>query len=1212
MQSLPTVHRASVRASLLVTAGVLVASPALHADVVVDPAADGTCPQTSPTTIYTGDSLDTNTPVKSGVRYTTGSGSARLQLESATGLFKATGLGTSDQTVFAAPADFNNDGWTDFVGTGETNGFLKVYRNTVASTPEPDWDDVNAVRQSSFTASTQIVASISATRWRPLAAGDFNGDGWPDVVRAEASQYGQPTVVNLWLNAKVNDGSGNPSFLAPYAAMAAGSTPSQFQYQNWGGRNVIVTDYNNDRKLDLLVGGASASSGGTATIRIFLNQCVLVDPLPADAPATGPLPCANNPTFSTLMAGAVPATLGPALGFPTSAGNLPVFDYADVDGDGFRDLVVAGPACCATASARLRLFKGLAGGNVDGASPQSITFPGGGTVVFLADFSGDGKIDLVTGTDNWNYNSGNGAFTYYWVNNGSATPFSDAAQVLTNQTTKALVNPTTMTTTADFDVGFVFDYDHDPNNSPDLMIADGNHSASFFVLANRAVAQYAACGYVESSVLPLGNLANSELVVTAARIHPTVNLNGGTINFYLSNETPANWIPAVDCGDGSGDLCATFPKPIGHDIRWKAELCANATRTKTPELSQLNVAFDYTQATDHFRSGVVVHDGVAYLGGFRQPGYRGHLFAVNAALSRTYWDAATAIDAMADGSRMIYTATTAGNARLDFTTANAGAASLQSTLGVAGEDNARDLIGWVRSARFGVPGLTSMSRLGAIETSTPAILTAPGLPLWWTYANILEKNRHDAFRTAQSNRPNLVIFGARDAMIHAVHTKPRSMTVAPSGTEAWAFIPSKVASGLIADYTASLLGTNITRSYPDGSPTLADYRKVDGSFGTIALVSSGNGGQSLAALDVTRTIDPANGNVLGPTPLWEVIPGGADAGQGLTKPVLIRVRIGFAERYLVVAATGMSPDNPTAPWVKGRIVTAYDAPTGAIMWKFKAACPITSDLMAFETDDAAEPGGPLFDGYMDRVMFGDACGNLYKVDPAKQLGDAWNDNTGLGTFEVEAPANGVHQYALFSTSLTSGALGAEAPIAGTLGATADDTGRMAIFFGTGGLESFPTATRNEFYALYADDGSIRSKEQANCDNGRCEKFYGGVLVTQQQVIFTRTMDPTVGTGSCDRGSSTIQAMTLAADAGGDFQEVFNRAIGSAVMGSLYGDAGALYFASYGGESVRIGTPRAAEAGMDSISPGNVPTMASNPTNAGTTAALSLLGWRQVF
>ncbi len=477
---------------------------------------------------------------------------------------------------------------------------------------------------------------------------------------------------------------------------------------------------------------------------------------------------------------------------------------------------------------------------------------------------------------------------------------------------------------------------------------------------------------------------------------------------------------------------------------------------------------------------------------------------------------------------------------------------------------------------------------------------------------MLDKARHAEFQAAQVNRPNLVLVGAKDGMIHAVRSNPTAMTVAPSGSEAWAYVPSKIASGMLADYTASLAGTTVVTSFPDGSPTLADFRRANGTFGTMALVSSGNGGQSLIALDVTSTIDPSSGAVLGPTPLWEVIPGGADAGQGRAKPVLLRTRIAGADRWLVVAATGLSPDNPAAPWTKGRIVSAYDAPTGALMWRFKAACPVTSDLVAFETSDPAEPGTPEVDGFMDRVMFADACGYVYKLDPSKSLGNGWNDNSGLGTYEVEAPASGTKHYAVFSTERTPGALGKQSPIAGTLGATNDVTDRMTVFFGTGGLESHPTNARNEFYAIYASDGSIRSTEKGDCVGGRCEKFYGGVLVTAEQVVFTRTIDPAIGTGTCDLGSTIIQGMALSTATTGAFEEAFQRNVGAAVMGALYGDAGALYFANLSGESVRVGTPRVASAGGDSAAPGGIPQMPTTPNVPGTTSALNLLGWRQVF
>ena len=138
----------------------------------------------------------------------------------------------------------------------------------------------------------------------------------------------------------------------------------------------------------------------------------------------------------------------------------------------------------------------------------------------------------------------------------------------------------------------------------------------------------------------------------------------------------------------------------------------------------------------------------------------------------------------------------------------------------------------------------------------------------------------------------------------------------------------------------------------------------------------------------------------------------------------------------------------------------------------------------------------------------------------------------MGAIAVDL-VDGVQMYALFSTTDSTGSLGEESPIAGTLGAQVESgTSRMVLFFGTGGVEDHPVSEENHFYGIYADDGSIRAKLVGECEDDRCEKFYGGVVVTQEQVLFTRTVDPEVGTGSCDRGTSVVQGVRLnEADAG---------------------------------------------------------------------------------
>src|SRR6185295_15040949 len=135
---------------------------------------------------------------------------------------------------------------------------------------------------------------------------------------------------------------------------------SQFNNITWGANNIQAVDYNGDRKIDLMVGGADLVSGA---VRVFLNNCTLMNPQPTPLPAADkPLRCSNNPTFS------YSSSIITGLGF-TGAGNLPVFWYGDVDNDGKRDLLAGSPSCCLLSTSRLRLWRGVDGGGLS-STPQ--------------------------------------------------------------------------------------------------------------------------------------------------------------------------------------------------------------------------------------------------------------------------------------------------------------------------------------------------------------------------------------------------------------------------------------------------------------------------------------------------------------------------------------------------------------------------------------------------------------------------------------------------------------------------------------------------------------------------------------------------------------------------------------------------------------------------------------------------------------------------
>lgn len=1208
--------------SLLAAAGVgWVAAPAAGDSYPVAPS----CPQTSNPTSWAGTTLDTST-TKSGTVYNPAG--ADIELNRAGAVFNTKQMSVNSTMVYAAVGDFNRDGWPDFVGASEnsSSGYLDIFQNdtwqnenctsaacTSYSGAAPDWGDPTVVVTPKFTDVRALHASGFAGRYA-LAATDFNGDGWDDVleIQAPSSAY-QLTTVNLYINKAANDAQNRPTFNIAYQPITGIS--SYVGTQSWSGTSIAALDWNGDGYMDILVG--SGAAGGS--IRILKGSCPKATS--AVKNAAGLWPCTGNLTFSdqgylisNLDTDHTPST---ADGFGTStSGGLPVFAYADVDGDGKRDLIVGAPNCCTTAANRLRLFKGVSATAVETVASQSLTSTGAVTGVFVADYSQDGKPDLIVATDGHNYSSStNGGTTYYYVNNGTNTPFSGG--VKQQITFRGAPN-------TDYDVGFIFDYDRDPTHSPDLMVADGNDSAGYYVIADRQSITYVDCGEAASGIVDLGALTQSEMVVTAARITPSMTLGGGTMTFYMSNEDPANWVQASLCAGSVTDYCAAFPKAIGRSVRWKAVMCSGPTHTATPRLTGMSVKLDYTAAREHYRAGIVVSDGVGYVGAFDQPGDRGRFYAINAGLTSVLWDAAARLDATSDASRNIYTAlATSPETRVDFTTASAGSTQLQALLTTPDTASTQALITWVRSARFGLGNSAPLTRLGSVETSTPSVLTRPGRPSWYSLGSALDRARVDSFISANANRVPLVLFGSKDGMIHAIYTFPANQSDSRNGREAWAYIPAPVAAGMLADYNntqnanqSATDGLNhpLVASFPDGSPTLVDYQTSSGAFRTVALVSGGNGGRAFSVFDVTQTVDPVTGAVTGPTPMWSATPGLGEAGQGYAKPTVVRVLVGGAERYFAIAGTGV--DYSDTQNLKGRTVSAYDLPTGALMWKFQARCPVTTDVAAFETDDALEPGAPTLNGYIDRVVFADKCGYVYKLDPAVDLGGSWYSNTGMGLVPANTTPDGKVEYAVFSTALTVGALAGERAIAGTIAARTDSTTRMVLFFGTGGIESVPATSANAFFAIYADTGAIRSRMLGACNTGTCEKFYGGVVVTPSQILFTRTVDPAIGTNACDTGSSTISGVELNPGTGTNFTSDFDLAVSSAVMGGLYGDAGAIYFATLAGDVARVGTPRAATAGGDTVAGRTqgmgVGDQATGSQQVGTTSGFTLMGWRVVL
>lgn len=1162
---------------------------------VIAQSADEGCPESSPATTQTGTVLETfATNSNSGVVYDPGG--AALEVQKAGGLFLNANFGLASDAHGVCTADFDNDGWIDIMSTSYNGGEIllslnKTLDNQLPPFPAPDWANPAYFTTPKFIAGHYISQGCSGQNGHAspaqcgnngneaLGCADYNNDGNADFmfVRENNNNNGVPHAATMYL------GNGNGTFQPGYQA----GTASEFKYINKS-TTMLSVDYNGDGFLDLLIGGSSVYNvSNRGHVQLFLSDG------------------AASPNFVQ----STPLVTNEVMG----SKGINTLTYADFTGDTFEDLVVTSTK---GGIGMVHLYPGLSGGGIQPTFlPIAASYPGAAAMVLGADFSLDGKPDLMFASDDYGTPGGIGGFTHYYTNNGNATtPFSGGiTQTLTTRN-----NPF-----SDFDMAAVFQYDNDPDGTPDFVVANGNGAGAFQIFANRAIGQYNTCGDVQSGVLGLGALAGEEMVITAARISPTLSMPAGTsITFYMSNESPENWVVASPCIDDANDYCVSFPKPVGQDVKWKATMCSNAARTLSPEISGMDVTFDYTEAEEHYRAGVVVDDGIAYVGAFRQPGDRGHFYALNAGLDQTYWDFADSLNTVSDATRKVYTSNTAGNALVDFTFANA--STVKSTLGVVSTTQAENIITWQRGPRFGVDGL---SRLGSVESSTPAVVGPPALPNWYARADSTDKAKMDTFITQHNARDKLVLVGSKDGALHAIYSNSTNAFAAPSGTEAWAYVPPKIAASMVADHTDSIAANKtIISAYPDGSPTVADVIFNDGTVHTVAVVAGGNGHRSVFAIDITETVDEITGVVVGPTPMWDLIPGGAFAGQANSKPVIARVKIAGTPKFIAIIATGVASDNPIAPFSKGRDVIAVDVTTGAIIWQFQAKCAISSDITAFETNDSGEVGPPVIDGYIDRAVFADTCGYVYKVDPGQNVGTGYI--TGIGTVatgHTDPAAQAVD--ALFYTGSTACAIGAERPIAGTIGARPDGNStenRIALFFGTGGVENFDPSKPNHFYAVHADTGLVRgcSAIPAAPAEGRiigsctgtapnqvCEKFYGGVVVTTSNIIVTSSVDPAIGTGTCEIGTSDIRGLATA-----DFAVNFSQAItGGSSVSSLYGAGDALYFATLSGDIVRLGTPRATNAGDDTVSgdtgtsvPDTDGTAISNPGNG-----MWLRGWNML-
>lgn len=297
-------------------------------------------------------------------------------------------------------------------------------------------------------------------------------------------------------------------------------------------------------------------------------------------------------------------------------------------------------------------------------------------------------------------------------------------------------------------------------------------------------------------------------------------------------------------------------------------------------------------------------------------------------------------------------------------------------------------------------------------------------------------------------RVPLVAVGANDGMLHGFDAR--------DGRELFAYVPAAVLGHLreLADPGYA------HRYYVDGSPSVGNAW-IGGEWRTLLVGSTGTGGNSLFALDVTDPAHMLPGNVL-----WEF--SHPDLGYTLGRPALMALGSG---RFVVAVSSGARD-----PERQGGDLWLLDATDGHVLKRVHL--PGAGDLGSVT---AISSSG---DVTANRLYVGDSLGNLWRVDLA---GEEGGDSAippslaGKPLFRARAPD------------------GSPQAISAPVAAALDRSGQVRVLFGTGRFyrvgDDEPSAKTESLYGVI-DDGQAsagRSSLQPVSSSGALEGSHGWYL-----------------------------------------------------------------------------------------------------------------------
>lgn len=486
------------------------------------------------------------------------------------------------------------------------------------------------------------------------ASGDFDGDGYPDLIGLDVSGEfpvvgSQPwSELRLIRNLCPTNMGATPLFQVDL------TTSYEKFYNHTGPATLTAGDYNGDGLLDFFFMRNSVDQFGYTNFlaTMYIN--------------TG---TATVPAFQ-------PHSVSPNLDFTAAFQAVPIYLYwaanhvfsVDIDHDLDVDIL-------AISQNKIFLLRNPGAGNfnVAGWNVSELAYDArtgfnglpGGSAVAAADFDGDGDYDIVAGT------VGTTPYLVYYENDGTgyfsrhelAIPNAScvaAVGIMANDFTgdgrpdifvatdsaygsvaqariwflrnrgllngqvdwlfKCLNSCAAVTQPPIYDIDMATPLDYDQDGDLDVVVADANHSGDYFYIENELAGVYELYGQAQSTNRGAGFLDSRLHAVTRVRVRSirqgvlSGSNHGLAIELFFSNNGGKSWEPYQTFSDAGIANATDLPwydfKNFGADLRWRAVLTAEEdpmvdyehASFETPYINDLEVEFIYVDRREYSRA----------------------------------------------------------------------------------------------------------------------------------------------------------------------------------------------------------------------------------------------------------------------------------------------------------------------------------------------------------------------------------------------------------------------------------------------------------------------------------------------------------------------------------------------------------------------------------------------------------------------------------